>query len=263
MENSTHIKLKDILLFRKIPYNLPAKFPVKTGLILGLIMLAADDYPGLPLGSIVGIIVIIHFFHFSRGENELGLRWRLTTRTRWTIVVIVSFVLCTFIFFAAAMDYYKTFIDLEPDAAEFFAEQQKISLIAEEWNPPPALYSALENKDIGATIDHLTGTFFVALISAPIWESVSVFGLIFPVLYRRFGYRKSILAAALIFVLMHSHYFGAPDTVILLYISALIDGALYVYTRSLYPAIIAHAGHNFLSVAIQAAFNWGLPPPTG
>jgi len=130
------------------------------------------------------------------------------------------------------------------------------------WEPNEEIYEALADRDMKLVIPYLVKPLLIAVVMAPISETVIFFGMLFPVVWRRYSYRRAIWVTPLIFMLIH---FEPSDFDVTYYPFYFLSGVIltwpYAKTRSLYPSIILHGCWNTSCYVMLTIFNWGLPPP--
>ncbi len=85
----------------------------------------------------------------------------------------------------------------------------------------------------------------------PLTEEIFFRGFVMPGLVARWGVWGAAVGSALIFSLFHLH----PGVLLPIFITGLLLAALYHFTGSLWPPVIAHAGQN--SVALVAIIYGG------
>ena len=87
-------------------------------------------------------------------------------------------------------------------------------------------------------------TFEALALWTPFTEEIFFRGFVFAGLAPRLGVWRSGIASALLFALFHLH----PGVLLPILLTGLLLAALYRYTGSLWPAVLAHAGQNGLAL---------------
>ena len=67
----------------------------------------------------------------------------------------------------------------------------------------------------------------------------------------RWGMAPGLLASAAVYAILHI----SPGVLLPVFVTGLLLGGLYAYTRSLWPAVAIHGAQNGLAL-LAAAFGW-------
>jgi hypothetical protein len=215
----------------------------------------------LPLGQIFAAGVIIYFLFRSDGENELGLGLNISRGAKKAMVIIIAAIMVLdvgiYIFFKYAKPDYTTIPEIGPHQFEQYPYKDYYG-----WEPDEEIYEALADRDVMLVLPRLVKPFLILVVMAPISETVIYFGILLPVVWRRYSYRRALWVAPLIFMLMHFRPFNFDVTNYPFYfLIGVLFAWLYPRTQSSYPSITLHVCWNLSIYVTQTIFNWGLPPP--
>jgi hypothetical protein len=253
--------VKNLFCIKNREYNLPAKFQYRTAIIITIIFSILPDFPKLPLGQIFAAGVIVYFLFRSNGENELGLSVKISRGAKKASAIIIAITIVLNVVILIGAEYEKPDYTTIPEIGPHQFEQSPYA-DSHGWGPDERIYQALTDKDMMLVLRYLVKRLLISVVMAPISESAIYFAMLFPVIWRRYSYRRALWVVPLIFMLMH---FRPSDFDVIDYPSSFISGVLfalpYAKTRSLYPSIILHVCWNTSCYAMLTIFNWGLPPP--
>lgn len=253
--------IKNLFRIKNREYNLPAKFQYRTAIIITIIFFILPDFPKLPIGQIFAAGVIIYFLFRSDGENELGLSLKISrgAKKASAIIIAITIVLNVVMFIAAEYEKpdYTTIPEIGPHQFEQIPYEDFYG-----WEPDEKIHQALTDRDMMLVLRYLVKPLSLIVVMAPISESAIYFGMLFPVIWRRYSYRRALWVVPLIFMLIH---FEPSNFDVIDCPSYFLSGVLfalpYAKTRSLYPSIILHGCWNLSGYVMITILNWGLPPP--
>jgi hypothetical protein len=251
--------VKNLFCIKNREYNLPAKFQYRTAIIITIIFSILPDFPKLPLGQIFAAGVIVYFLFRSNGENELGLSVKISRGAKKASAIIIAITIVLNVVILIGAEYEKPDYTTIPEIGPHQFEQSPYA-DSHGWGPDERIYQALTDKDMMLVLRYLVKRLLISVVMAPISESAIYFAMLFPVIWRRYSYRRALWVVPLIFMLMHFRPFNA-FYYFLNFVTAIPFAWLYAKTRSSYPSIILHVCWNLSIYVTQTIFNWGLPPP--
>ncbi len=186
---------------------------------------------GAWLGShAIGLVILATVWLLSQSQGRMSLAWLGLRRpkTTWPVALLLS---------ALALSISIGFTALYALAMRPLG----IDLLL-----PPDVPSeiAFEGYAVVWTFQALAGW-------TPLTEEVFFRGFVMPGLVARWGVVGAAVASALIFALFHLH----PGVLAPIFFTGLLLAALYHYTGSIWPPVIAHAGQN--TVALLAIIYGG------
>ena len=114
------------------------------------------------------------------------------------------------------------------------------------WLTPPELPGALLLPGPA-----LIASILALVIWTPLAEEIFFRGFLMRGMVNRWGLAPGLLASAAVFAILHI----TPGLLLPVFVTGLLLGALYAYTRSLWPPIAVHAAQNGLAV-LATALNW-------
>ena len=89
-------------------------------------------------------------------------------------------------------------------------------------------------------------TILLVAVAGPAAEEIFLRGFVLTGLLKRFGIRRALLLSSLMFGLFHID----PGAIVPTFALGLMLGWVYLKTRSIWPAIFAHALHNTFAVLL-------------
>ncbi|MDD4050672.1 MAG: type II CAAX endopeptidase family protein [candidate division Zixibacteria bacterium] len=230
---------------------------MKTACAAGIFYIVLTVAPiTAPYAEAMLVGILLYYGFCSNGENELGLGWPLS-RSPWNALIViagVTLVLLAIIIFL--FGWLKLHCLADPITAFIPLERAPLDKIP-RWAVSEECYTALANMNIAQSASYLWQPFVIATISAPIGESVTLFGMLFPALFQRYGYGKALTITSLLFMILHLPNY--PIALAFILASGFVDCILYVKTRSLYPTIIFHSCWNLVIFSVPVVWDWGLP----
>ncbi len=244
---------------KKCEYNLPATVSLKWAVVLFVITGLSPSWPSVPILQILGTIIILYFLIHPGYKNELGLDWRISKDAITVMVAILSMTIIGLIGLGLMVDVIKSMI---PYDFEMYADIQVNYYLVDKFDDfKTFVYLMLAGKQLLPVVVLSIKPLLLLAVFAPLFESVVAFGMLFPVLFREFGYRRSVIVTAIAFTALHPPVYSSLMTFGVILFSAVINAMLYAETRSLYPTIVFHACWNFSNFVFITISSWGLPPP--
>ena len=238
-------------------YDLPADFSLYMAAVIVVVFVFTPTSPSFPLSQIVAVGVIVYFSWLTPGPIKLGLSFNIS-RQGWRAIILISAVtllvlLLTLLLMSMAKgEYYEGATQNED-----IWRQETFEFIG-SWAPDTLIHKSLYEKDLGSVIRYTAKPFLGMVIMASTFETIIIFGILFPTIWRRNGYRKALLAVPLVFALLHIFRTSIPGFVII-YLNGVVQALLYAKTKSLYPAITLHVCWNLNILLFFCFMNWGLP----
>ncbi len=247
---------------KRCAYNLPAKMSLKTAAWLCAIFLLIPGWPWFPLSEIFGIGIILYYIFRSEGENELGLSLNLSSDSVLVIIVLISATVISLIGFGFMIDVFKAYAPFEPEL-DGVVTQLHCAGLTEGVDIDRLIYPMFAFKRLLPVLYLSIKPLLTLVVFAPVFESIVIFAILFPVIFRKYGFWRAILITALVFAGIHHYVYIDIFAFGFIFTSAIGDALLYVETRSLYPTIVFHACWNFILYIVSAMINWGMltPPP--
>ena len=97
----------------------------------------------------------------------------------------------------------------------------------------------------------LAASALALVLWTPLAEEIFFRGFVMRGIIHRWGLVPGLLTSAAVFAILHI----TPGLLLPIFVTGLLLGALYAYTRSLWPPIAAHAAQNALAV-LATALSW-------
>ncbi len=244
------------------PYNLPWVKDHIDAIFITFFFVIPPNPIQFPIGYIYGTCVLVYFVFFVKGPNQLGLSLKLSRKAiKWLLGIVLVFLTINMgmIFL---IDATKNYAAEHPEEGPFLEEMIEYDW-GYYWKPAESLYQSLSDKNIGMTTIAFLKPSTHLIILAPLFETVIIFAILLPGLWKRFGYLKAVLVVSLVFILLHF-----PNIPFIWAFSLFAFSLLLIWfynkTNSIYPSIVFHACFNLTMLIFRLALNWGLPyNPTG
>ncbi len=247
---------------KKREYNLPAKMSLETAIVINVIFVFTPSWVSLPVSQLFGTIVIIYYAFFSMKvhENELGLSLKMSKDAITVIIAFVVITLVGLVGIALIFDCFKTYAlyDLESISEISQLEYGTIGVLGEIDN---LIFPMLAIRQLLPVLALSLNPLLFGIVFASLFESIICFGILFPVIFRRYGYWRALLISAVVFTAWHPDVFTDVFALIPIFTLAIVFSRLYVETRSLYPTIVLHACWNFTIYIFVTMYNWGMLQP--
>jgi len=238
-------------------YDLPADYSLYMAAVVTVVFLFTPGSPSLPVSQIIAVGVIVYFSCLTPGQNKLGLSFNISRQGCRAIILISAvtiLVLSLSLFLISiAKSEYKGGVTQDED----IWRQETFEFIG-SWAPDTSIHKSLYEKDLGSVIRYAGKPFIGLVIFASTFETIIIFGILFPAIWRRNGYWRALLGVPLVFALLHILHTSVVGFVII-YLNGLVQAVLYAKTKSLYPAITLHVCWNLNILLFFCFMNWGLP----
>ena len=247
-------------------YNLPAKSSNKVAIALCAIYILI---PNMVLAECFGISIIIYYCikdYRLKIENEFGLGFQLIWKTKRLIVLLLFIYLIVTPLGMYGLNYqleesrFNNNSQIKPEYDSLNQISYNILNIPEFLRPSTEIYAALEHRNTKIVINSSIKPIIGGVIIVPIVETTMIFGLLVPVVWRRYNYKTTLLVVPLIFGILHFDAINRPLSLLLPLLLGFLWTYYYMSTRSLYPAILIHSWVNFSLYILITIVNWGLPP---
>ena len=241
-------------------YDLPATVSLKWAVVLAVFSGLSPSWPSAPIIQILGLCIILFFAIHPGYKNELGLSWRVSKDAIIVMAAIVSITIIGLIGLGMIVDTIKIIIPYDFD---MYGDIRQVSYFRTDYfvEFKTHVHLMLAERQLLPVLALSIQPLLLTVVFAPLFESVFMFGILFPVLYREFGYKRAVIASAIAFTLFHPPIYSSLFALIAILFSAFINAVLYAETKSLYPTIVFHACWNFSIHVFITIANWGLPPP--
>jgi len=198
------------------------------------------------------------------GPHELGISLRLTLGAKKAVaaILVLAFLMTPLALIAM---HYALESERAPVSHDGGIPPAEAQLSYAEMNmpdpyiPPDDIYRALADKNLQKVLLWSWKSITGVILAIPTFETIFVFGLLLPALWKKYNCRRGIILVALIFCAMHLP--AGPYQIIKTFLAGLLMAFLYSRTKSLYPAILLHIWLNGVPYAYATVYNWGLPFP--
>jgi membrane protease YdiL (CAAX protease family) len=244
--------MQHISFLQKREYNLPGQFPMRFAIVATIIYLALPSWWFLPLSEIYGIGMIIYCVKKYPGLDKLGLERPLTPKAKKAIFMILIGAATLFIILIVLV-----IVDRTDPTSNQTPFHHQVKYPYSMWPPDDKITDAFSHRDLKRAILYSIKPFILLGLLAPIFETIFVFGMTFPALFKRFGYSKAFWWLTIIFVLSHLTNAANVVSLSLVFISSAAMSILYAETRSLFPSIALHICYNSLIYSLYFVINWG------
>ncbi len=241
----------------KHPYNLPLRVPMRTAAVLTVAVVLAPTNPGMPIAQIVCAGIIAFFWIESPRQNQLGMSLPISKRSKRVLIIVVAGMIAFLLLSILTAGSTREDMIEHPFGNLPTPKQLPYDFLG-EWAPDPAIHQGLTQKDSAEVLKFLVKPIIGTIVLAPINETIIMFGLLFPAVWRQYGYFRGLLGVPFIFALVHVFQTG-PFAFILIFISGFLQAYLYARTKSIYPSIVLHACWNLFILASVTIINWGFP----
>jgi membrane protease YdiL (CAAX protease family) len=239
-------------ILRDRVYDLPGQLPMRIAVVSAIVYFVLPSFWYFPLSELYGIGVIFYFVKRGHGLDQFGLTRSSSPKAKKAVfITFFGTVLLLVVLICLGMI----------DNANLTSEQASIRHQAAYpyplWPPDNRIADAFAQRDMHHALLYSVKPFIFLAILAPVFETIFAFGIVFPALFRRFGYRKALWWLTIVFTLAH---LGSATNLValsLIFASAVAMCVLYAETMSLYPSIILHICHNILIYALYFVVNWG------
>jgi membrane protease YdiL (CAAX protease family) len=258
MQKTTGEIMGRLNIIRPKPFDLPEAIHPGAAIVLCLFYVLT---PHDVIRAIVGACTGIYLWIGSSHRNILGLSVRINRSAKITVIIIVISMVILLPLSVAAM--YGVDRAMRSLAAPGALPNQHIEMFELITAPgfPKDIHRALYEENLPAVLKGSIMPGITLVVITPVFESLLVFAILFPALWKKFGLTWAVYLIALLFMATHLYYY--PDIILLIVIYAygLIMAGLYACTHSLYPTILIHFWINLQALLLIIIFNWGLPPP--
>jgi len=225
---------------------------MRFAIVASIIYLALPSWWFLPLSEMYAIGIILYCVRKYPGLDRLGLGRPLPTGAKKAIIIIT---IVTSALLAGLI--VLGMVDRSHAGADQMLIRHQVKYPYTIWAPDNNITDAFAQRDLVGALLYSIKPFILLAILAPIFETIFVFGITFPALFKRFGYRKALWWLTILFTLGHLANATNVIAILIIFISAIAMCILYTETRSLYPSIILHICHNTLIYALYLVVNWG------
>jgi membrane protease YdiL (CAAX protease family) len=243
----------------KHPYDLPAQFPLRVAVIIVILYMFTPFWPPVLIAPVIGAGSIVYYAIQSNGRNQLGMSLSISSKAKRYIRVIVVTTAAVLLSWCIFITIVKHLAIHDPEFTEFPVEQVPYEW-PKGWGAGDELGDALFHKNLIGVIRDVSLPILWVVILGPLLETVVFIGMLFPVIWRDYGYRRAIIIVPLLFAVLHI-FQQQPYIMVLTFVNGYIQALLYARTKSIYPSIVLHACWNLTVVSIVTIFNWGLPSP--
>jgi len=243
-------------LWKRHHYDLPADFSLYMAVVVLLVFVFTPASPSLPISQIIALGFVIYFSAFVPGPNKLELSLSINSKAWRAILVIIALTLIILLLTMILMTIAKSDYS-EALKNEEIWQQESFEFIG-SWAPDKSIHESLYQKNLTSVIKYAVKPFLGLVIFASVFETIIIFGVLFPVIWRRNGYYQALFGVPFVFALLHILQ-TSPLGFVIIYISGLVQALLYAKTKSLYPAIILHICWNLNILLFLCFLNWGLP----
>jgi len=238
-------------------YDLHADFSIKCALALLFIYMFLPDSPKLPIAPVFGVVVIIYFAAFGGGLAQIGLSFDLARNAKRSTIIILGIFAVIILGSAVFVSLGKASAIDEPDENAGLFTQESYEFLG-SWAPSEKIHGSLNEKDSGGVIKQSLKPIVGVVICKSLFETLFFFGMFFPVIWRKYSYKRALIWVPLLFAVLHVMHTSLVGFVII-YFNGVLQAALYARTKSLYPAIALHICWNLNILLFIHFLNWGLP----
>lgn len=240
-------------------YDLPADFSLYMALAVVTVFLFTPSRPSFPVSHILAAGFIIYFSFLIPGPNKLGLGFSLSRKAKHAIIIILALTFLIILLSLVLVDIGKSEYNAEAIEDKDIRRQESFEFTG-SWAPDTLIHKSLYEMDLGSVVRYAVKPFLGTVVFAAVFETIIIFGILFPTMWRRHGYWKALLGVPLAFALLHIFQTSIPGFVII-YLNGLAQALLYAKTKSLYPSIMLHVCWNFNILLFCCFMNWGIPIP--